>query len=821
MEYKIYFISYTKKNENWATWIAEVIERHGGKALIQAWDIQAGDDFVLAMHKFLQECDICVPVLSQAYFDSTYCNAEWAGAFAADAKNDAKKMIPVRVTDVEPDGLLKSKVYIDLFGNLDEATATERLLTGLGMRNIERKSGKGFPLGMFAKKIHTQFPGGVPLNNLPKLDRDFLGREDKLAEIREAFRKSNIVCIAGLGGMGKTQLALKYAHRFADEYQNVIWWIRAEEDAKRYEDCRKFLRKAEQIVEGQELKEEVLVERLNDWQDDHDPWLFIFDNVESAGDILPYLSRNINGHVLITAQDQRLHSRIQNAVLVELDVFTHEDAMNFMCKQLSESAIGDGNAVETLIKRLSGFPLALKQATAYMDEKANNCDCAEYLELLNEHGLEVFEDDDFALPNYRAMVTTTWRVAIDKISEPARQLLYLCAYMDAERIPLEFFVQQREVLSKLLCSELGDKLKVKKVVRNLVQYAFVEPMGGFLNIHRLVQDVVRSNLHEDHWLSYCLEAAIAAMPEEDSYNSRESRDWFARVSAHAIKIANHAETNYSQNHEKEEQVALLYYLLGVGNLKLAVYEQSVVCFEKALVLRMKTLGKKHPDVAKIYNNIGWVYRRQRNYKKSMDSHMNALAIYEEVLGKEHPETATTYYYIAWNYERYGGKENYLEAVEWYKKALVIQEKVLGEEHQNTAATYSNIAMAYYRLEDYDNEALELYRKALVVREGKEHPDTADTYAQLALLYHRQNNYDKALEWNLKALVIREKILGKEHPDTAMLYNNMALVYYNKGDSNKSLELIQDALSIDEKVLGKEHKDTVMIRKNFTRICAKS
>ena len=138
-----YFISYTHKDESWATWIAEVIEKNGGIALVQVWDTHPGDNFVQKMDEFIKKADVVVPVCSKEYFDSYYCGKEWEAAFAK-AKSGNKKMIPVRVADYEPDGILSAEVNIDLHGDSDEKIATNKLLHGLGIKETERTS-SGFP----------------------------------------------------------------------------------------------------------------------------------------------------------------------------------------------------------------------------------------------------------------------------------------------------------------------------------------------------------------------------------------------------------------------------------------------------------------------------------------------------------------------------------------------------------------------------------------------------------------------------------------------------------------------------------------------------
>ena len=247
------------------------------------------------------------------------------------------------------------------------------------------------------------------------------------------------------------------------------------------------------------------------------------------------------------------------------------------------------------------------------------------------------------------------------------------------------------------------------------------------------------------------------------------------------------------------------------------YAQALLWYEKALAIKEKVLGKEHPDIATIYNNIANVYNTLGDYAKALLWHEKALSIMEKAFGKEHQDTAATYNNIAIVYYKLG---DYAKALSWHEKALAIREKVLGKEHPDTAVTYNNIALVYDEQGDY-TKALLWFEKALVICEkvlGKEHPDTAATYNNIAIVYYNQGNYEKALEWYDKALPIREKVLGKEHQDTAATYNNIAIVYYKLGDYAKALSWHEKALVIYEKVLGKEHPDIAAIYNNIAIVC---
>lgn len=123
---KDFFISYTKSDEEWATWIAGVLEADGYTTYIQVWDFRQGENFVLKMDKALRDCKRFILVLSAEYLEKVYCQAEWIAAFAKDPSGEKSLFVPIRIDDCEPEGLLKPIHYINLFG-LNEKEAEERI----------------------------------------------------------------------------------------------------------------------------------------------------------------------------------------------------------------------------------------------------------------------------------------------------------------------------------------------------------------------------------------------------------------------------------------------------------------------------------------------------------------------------------------------------------------------------------------------------------------------------------------------------------------------------------------------------------------------
>jgi hypothetical protein len=127
---KDFWISYTRANEDWASWIAWVLEQADFRVVIQAWDFRPGSNFVLEMQKAAIAATRIIAVLSPAYLDARYPQSEWAVAFAQDPQGERRSLVPVVVEKCDVAGLLGQVVHIDLVG-LDSATAKERLLAGL------------------------------------------------------------------------------------------------------------------------------------------------------------------------------------------------------------------------------------------------------------------------------------------------------------------------------------------------------------------------------------------------------------------------------------------------------------------------------------------------------------------------------------------------------------------------------------------------------------------------------------------------------------------------------------------------------------------
>jgi tetratricopeptide (TPR) repeat protein len=678
-------------------------------------------------------------------------------------------------------------------------------------------------------------------NNLPPENKYFCGRTDQLKSINNLFKEIGHnavnICqtVSGLGGIGKTALAIEYAYRYYDSYKNCIWFINADTATTTQNYFVDFANHFN-LKLPPEYKPEELQQAVKTWLSENIEWLLIFDKLESVDTINPYLPNMINGRMIITTRNTRIDLGSQ----IALGVFDTDEALLFLKRRLSNNEKleldfynNNDNDFDTeapnLITRLGFLPLALEQAAAYIKE--GKCTIIKYLKLLSESGLSAFEEK-YAVPehyeksnDFEKIVTATWNISFKSIPyEGSRQLLNLCAYMAPYRIPVAFFARMREKLPSPIKEDMAEERTKINIVGALRVYSLTTGDADYINVHRLVQEVVRKThkvvreCHEDfpEWLNICLDIFLYDIPR--NYDDLESKDKFNHIAKHAFSVANYAYSYFENRKSRKNSISELYYLLGFGFNEVCQYNSALECYKKTLEIRENVSGKKHFDVAATYNNIGNIYKIQGHDQMALECLKKALEVNINILGEEHLSTATTYNNIAIVYSHLC---EFSKALEFFHKALAIHEKILGQGHPSTAVTYNNIAGVYADQNDYV-KALEWYQKALTIYKnvlGQEHPNIATTYNNIAGIYANQGNYDKALELYFKALTIYEKVLGQEHPNIAETYDNIAGVYSNQGDYGKALEWYQSALTICGEVLGQEHRETAITYNNIAGIYA--
>jgi hypothetical protein len=292
-----FFVSYTGADLVWAQWIAWELEANGYKTTLAAWHFRPGQNFIKEMHKAATEADAILAVLSPEYLNAIYTQDEWSVGFVKDTADAKGRLLPVRVKECKPHGLLSNIIYIDL---VDLAEEQCRRALRNGLLTTERPQER--PIFPGPRSV---FPGTLPaVWNIPhNRNLHFIGREDYLADLYKALTLKRgsawAQAIVGEGGIGKTQIAIEYAYRHQADYK-VVWWLRTEALATDYGSLARTLLGPEKEFVDQTLT----VQSVREWLGQNTNWLLIFDNAQNQAELRNYFPSEGGGHVLITSRNQ-------------------------------------------------------------------------------------------------------------------------------------------------------------------------------------------------------------------------------------------------------------------------------------------------------------------------------------------------------------------------------------------------------------------------------------------------------------------------------------------------------------------------------------
>ena len=645
--------------------------------------------------------------------------------------------------------------------------------------------------------------------NVPPRNPFFVGRAPELEAIRKGFARSPslaVTALSGLGGIGKTQTALEYAHRFRADYEAVLWSSADGLDAflSGFAALAKLLNLPEK--DGHDLTE--VASAVRRWLESNSGWLLVLDGVEDLNLVRQFAPARPAGHLLITT---RLRVTGQPVEVVQLETMSVEEGVTFLLRrsrlirqdQSAETAFeADRAQARDLWAELGGLPLALEQAAAFIEETPSTL--AEYLALYRAGGTELrLRSGELDVP---ASATITVSLAFARLAESnavAADMIRGCAFLAPDAIPEEIFTQAGREWGEPIAGLVAKPINWIEAVLEASRFALIrrDPENKSLHIHRLVQKVIMDETDASArriWAARVVRALCEVFPNPEFQNWAQCERLLphAKVAARLVEdfgfdfpVAAHLLTEIG------------YYLDNRGQ-----YTEAEPMVRHALEIQESSLGANHPDTARSLNNLAVLYENQGRYADAEPLYRRSLAIREQTLGPEHPGTAQTLDNLALLSSNLG---RYDEAESLYRRTLAIYEKAMGPDHPSIATTLNNLALLYHA-QGRDAEAEPLVRQALAIREktlGPEHPDTARSLNNLAAICYNQGHFGEAEELIRRALATNELVLGPEHPDTARSLNNLASIYDRQGRFAEAEPLYRRALAISERVLGPDHPDT--------------
>ncbi|KAL7925296.1 P-loop containing nucleoside triphosphate hydrolase protein [Trichoderma austrokoningii] len=610
---------------------------------------------------------------------------------------------------------------------------------------------------------------------------DLVHRQDLIDELNKLLPQTPgfySAALWGLGGSGKTQIALDYAYRRCDDSKCCVFWVHADSEATFITDYKTIGKKlgVDERLDGSDL-----LDAVRSSIEAQSRWVIILDNannlelfgvgcIEGTNESLSrYIPRGSQGTILWTSRDAHIRGTLVGPSRdIKVPPMTRDEATTLLIAARGDTSAVEDAGIDRLLEELQRLPLAVSQAGAYI--RRTSMTIKEYLDLLMQGSSrwDLLKMNDFnrhRRPEVSNSVLETWKISTTRIreeSESSYRILHVIAYLDSQDIPYELIVaaSQYDVGDEDRAEQVPD-LEVQRAVMRLVEFSFLDMRrgeGGLRNyeMHKLVQEAVRYGL----WVQGRMEMALGKIitgqnrPEngEAYYSSMalqivdgvfpvSEKDSWARCEkymTHAIRVGEWAEVS-----GKEVETSTLLSRVSRFLYDRGRWREKEPVDQRALDLRRQVLGEKHPDTISSMASLAATYHAQGRYDEDERIEKQVLDLRREVLGEKHPDTISSMANLAATYHEQG---RYDEAEGMKKQALDLRREVLGEKH----------------------------------------PDTIWSIAELAATYHAQGRYDEDERIEKQALDLRREVLGEKHPDTIRSMANLAATYSTQKPRRRTL-----------------------------------
>ena len=663
------------------------------------------------------------------------------------------------------------------------------------------------------------------------------GREELLAGLDARLAAGpgpEVVALCGLGGAGKTSVALEYAHRQLGQV-GVAWQFSAEDPAVLAAGFGELAAQLGVADRGEPVAAVHAVLRAS-----QAPWLLVFDNAPDRASVVPFAPPAGPGRVLITSRNQIWPP----GQAVEVPVLDPQVAAEFL---VSRTGDPDGLAAMGLAAELGGLPLALEQAAAYVQASVESL--AGYLALFRSRHADMLSRGEPT--GYNQTVAATWRLAfadVQRATPGAAALLRLLAFCAPETIPLRLLLQFRPGLAgrfggevePVLVPLLENPVAAGDAIGALRRYSLITPAaGGSVSVHRLVQAVTADQMPAGLASQWRLAAAVlieAAIPADTEPPATwpvcaallphaqaalaDDNDGVARIANYLGRSGSYAAARDLQRRVVEARERVLgpehprtlttrhelARWIGEAGDPAAARDQDAAL----LPAYERVLGPEHPDTLGTRGNLARWIGEAGDAAAARDQYAALLPVFERVLGPEHPNTLTTRHELAaWT----GEAGDAARARDQYATLLPVFERVLGPEHPDTLAARGNLARWTAGAGDAVG-ARDQYAALLPVFErvlGPEHPDTLAARASLASWTGEAGDAAAARDQYATLLPVQQRVVGTEHPSPLASRRELARWAGHAGDATAARDQLAALLPTCERVQGPEHPNTLTVR----------
>jgi tetratricopeptide (TPR) repeat protein/transcriptional regulator with XRE-family HTH domain len=699
----------------------------------------------------------------------------------------------------------------------------------------------------------------------------FTGREEILQTLHRVLVTSRSAALVqtyalhGLGGVGKTQIALEYAYQRASQY-SAVFWIEAE-TAEHI--ISSMLRIAEvlQLPEYMEADQQRIVAAVQRWLAAQSKWLLIWDNLENLNLLQRFLPPVRQGAILLTTRCQALGTLAEGVDLASMGQnegvlfvlrrakLLKSDATSEQVRLFATTMPAEYAAAEELVTVMGGLPLALDQAGAYLEE--TGCSLSDYLQRYKQQPVHLLNRRGLPGGGHPRSVATTFLLACVRVEQEqmaAADLLRVCSLLHADAIPEELFLKGAAHLGPELMSLATHTVQFDQALATLRNLSLVQRHAQVhtLSLHRLVQAVLQEHMSEEEhekWLRRVTAALNATFPEVISDTWKRCERLLSHVLTVAAATPNGAEdqelasvlrkaadylrerAQYEQARQLYQRILLIWEQVPGGDIEQAhaltglallayehgQYAEAEALYQQAMCMLELAVGPEACEVARPLTNLAILYKTLGRYAEAELFYRRAQHILEQTLGPEHLKVAHPLINLAEVYLEQG-KYELVEPL--CERSLAIWKQAVGARHSLIA--YPLLTLAKLSAEQGNDEQAEsLYRQAFSIWEqalGMLHPLMVEALNGLADIYFKQKKYAEAETLYQRGLRIHEQAFGLEHPDMVDALNGLANLYARQRKDEQARQLYQRALRIQEQHLGHNHPKTARILYDQALFC---
>ncbi|CZR52081.1 related to kinesin light chain [Phialocephala subalpina] len=698
-------------------------------------------------------------------------------------------------------------------------------------------------------------------------DADFVEREI-LDQIRQKCAVSGSrTALVGLGGVGKSQLAIEYAYRTRDRSpQTWVFWVHAsnatrlEESFRHIADCVK--------ISGRKNPQADIFQLVHDrlCDEKRGKWALILDNVDDASflvearrteregqpsgiesaksrSLMSYLPQCPHGSILITtrSEDEAL-SLVEQRNIITIEPMSSEDALKLFETKLVGNNDGsdNGDVAAELLVALELMPLAIVQAAAYISRRTPRYSVREYLQsfresdrkrtsLLDYNGKQLRRDREA-----KNSIIVTWQISFDhirKIRPSAADLLSLMSFFDRQGIPDILLQNRSEQItsrqdekqctngddscvdndtgdsddedSSASQSSMSDRFEEDISVLRNYSFISVNANGTTFEMHGLVQLAMRKWLEANGQMERWKHQSIKNLDAE--LPTGEYENW-ERCQA----LFPHAQSAAAQKPKGSDSLtgwASVLYKAAWYAIRIGKVVEAESMLIQAMKVRKKILGVEHSDTLEGMGIVGLAYRLNGRWDDAERLEVKVMETFKTKLGVDHPDTLTSMANLASTYRNQGrwddAEKLFVQVMETFKTKL-------GVDHPSTLTSMANLATTLWNQGRWD-DAEKLFVQVMETRKtklGVDHPSTLTSMANLASTLWNQGRWDDAEKLSVQVMETRKTKLGVDHPDTLTSMNNLAFAWKGNGKEIEAIRLMEDCVRGRKRSLGINHPDFI-------------